>query len=115
MVLKCCLRDGATDGKILCRVRHDEDISRYQWPRDHGGAGELDSRTVASLRALGPWAPPAERGPSLESITGFPLQLIFAKVKAENQQHLLHRYLQLSQRSTRTALYCRSVLYYIDS
>ena len=84
MVLKCCLRDGATDGKILCRVRHDEDISRYHWPRDHGGAGELDSRTVASLRALGPWAPPAERGPSLESITGFSLQLIFAKVKAEN-------------------------------
>jgi len=26
------------------------------------------SVTVASLPALGPWAPPAERGPSLESI-----------------------------------------------
>ena len=32
----------------------------------------------------GPGHPPAERGPSLESITGFPLQLIFAKGKAEN-------------------------------
>ena len=47
--------------------------------------------------------------------TGFPLQLIFAKAKAENKQHLLHRYLQLSQRSTRTALYCRSTLYYKDA
>ena len=26
------------------------------------------TRSVASLFALGPWAPPAERGPSLESI-----------------------------------------------
>jgi len=59
---------------------------------------------VASLPALGPWAHLTERGPSLESIYRFSLQLIFAKVKAENKQHLLHRYLQLSQRSTRTAL-----------
>ena len=64
---------------------------------------------VASLSALG-LAPPAERGPSLESIYRFSLQLIFAKVKAENWQHLLHRYLQLFQRSTETALYCRSIL-----
>ena len=36
---------------------------------------------VASLPALGPCrAPPAERGPSLESFTVFPLHLIFAKV-----------------------------------
>ena len=50
----------------------------------------------------GPGHPPVERGPSLKVFTGFPLQLIFAKVKAENQQHLLHRYLQLSQHSTRS-------------
>jgi len=37
--------------------------------------------------------------------------LIFAKVTAEHQQQLLHRYLQLSQRSTRTALYCRSIYF----
>jgi len=48
---------------------------------------------------------PAERGPSLESIYGVSLtaDLCDAKVEAENQQHLLHRYLQLSQRSTSTA------------
>jgi len=28
----------------------------------------FETRAVASLPALGPWAPPAERGPSLESI-----------------------------------------------
>ena len=32
--------------------------------RDEGGA---DSTPVPSLPALGPWAPPAERRPSLES------------------------------------------------
>jgi len=40
----------------------------------------LLGEAVASLPALGSWAPPAERGPSLESIYRFPLQLIFAKV-----------------------------------
>ena len=40
--------------------------------------------------------------PSLENIYRISL-LIFPKGKAENKQHLLHRYLQLSQRSTRTA------------
>jgi len=35
---------------------------------------------VASLPASGPWTPPAERGPSLESIYRVSLQLIFAKV-----------------------------------
>jgi len=40
------------------------------------------SAVFTCIGALG--TPPAERGPSLESITGFPLQLIFAKGKAEN-------------------------------
>ena len=38
----------------------------------------------AIFTCLGPWAPPAERGPSLESINRISLTLIFAKVKAEN-------------------------------
>ena len=58
----------------------------------------------------GPGHPQPNGAPRQRVFTKFPLQLIFAKVKAENQQHSLHSYLQLSQRSTRTALYCRSIL-----
>jgi len=39
------------------------------WPGGGNGQGAgLATSTVPSLPALGPWAPPAERGPSLESI-----------------------------------------------
>ena len=52
----------------------------------------------------GPGHPQPNGAPRQNVFTGIPLQLIFAEVKAENQPHLLHCYLQLSQRSTRTAL-----------
>ena len=65
------------------------------------------------IGALG--TPQPNGAPRQKVFTGFPLQLIFAKVKAENQQHLLHHYLQISQHSTRRALHCRSFLYYKDS
>ena len=34
-------RDRPTDGKVLCCIRHDENIPRYKWPRDHGRTGEI--------------------------------------------------------------------------
>jgi len=41
---------------------------------------ENDGIGTSALLALGPWASPAERAPRKKVFTGFPLQLIFAKV-----------------------------------
>jgi len=67
--------------RSLFRGAQSETSRRRFRPSQQGSSSITVSVAVASLPALqGPCAPPAERGPSLESVHRVSLTVIFAKV-----------------------------------